>query len=71
MPVLAGEADAHALAGRGLELLWVDDPVDAFFLHIQGSGQVEMTDGSRVRVGFAGKNGHAYFPIGAELVRRG
>lgn len=65
------QIEAGALAGRGLELLWVDDPIDAFFLHIQGSGQVEMADGSRVRVGFAGKNGHAYFPIGAELVRRG
>lgn len=63
--------EAGALAGRGLELLWLDDPVDAFFLHIQGSGQVQMTDGSRVRIGFAGKNGHAYFPIGAELKRRG
>lgn len=65
------QIEAGALAGRGLELLWVDDPIDAFFLHIQGSGQVEMADRSRVRVGFAGKNGHAYFPIGAELVRRG
>lgn len=65
------QIDAGALAGRGLELLWVDDPVDAFFLHIQGSGQVEMPDGSRIRVGYAGKNGHRYVPIGAELVRRG
>jgi membrane-bound lytic murein transglycosylase A len=65
------QIDAGALSGRGLELLWIDDPVDAFFLHIQGSGQVEMTDGSLVRVGFAGKNGHPYYPIGAELVRRG
>jgi membrane-bound lytic murein transglycosylase A len=65
------QIDAGALSGLGLELLWIDDPVEAFFLHIQGSGQVEMTDGSRVRVGFAGKNGHAYYPIGAELVRRG
>ena len=65
------QIDAGALAGRGLELLWIDDPVDAFFLHIQGSGQVEMTDGTRVRIGFAGKNGRAYYPIGAELIRRG
>jgi membrane-bound lytic murein transglycosylase A len=65
------QIDAGALSGRGLELLWIEDPVDAFFLHIQGSGQVEMTDGSRVRVGFAGRNGHAYYPIGAELIRRG
>ena len=65
------QIEAGALAGRGLELLWVDDPTDAFFLHIQGSGQVAMADGSLVRVAFAGKNGHSYFPIGAELVRRG
>lgn len=65
------QIDAGALSGRGLELLWIDDPIDAFFLHIQGSGQVEMTDGTRVRIGFAGKNGHSYFPIGAELIRRG
>lgn len=65
------EIDAGALAGRGLELLWLDDPVDAFFLHIQGSGQVEMANGTRVRIGYAGKNGHAYFPIGRELIRRG
>lgn len=60
-----------ALAGRGLELLWIDDPIDAFFLHIQGSGQVQMPDGSIVRVGYAGKNGHAYYAIGGELIRRG
>lgn len=63
--------DAGALAGQDLELLWVDDPLDAFFLHIQGSGQVALTDGRLVRVGFAGKNGHPYFAIGRELVARG
>ncbi len=65
------QIEAGALTGRGLELLWLDDPVDAFFLHIQGSGQVQMTDGSVVRIGYAGKNGYAYYPIGAELIRRG
>ena len=65
------QIEAGALTGRGLELLWLDDPVDAFFLHIQGSGQVQMPDGSIVRIGYAGKNGHAYYPIGAELIRRG
>ena len=44
--------------GGATRLLWVDDPADAFFLHVQGSGQVAMTDGSRVRVGFAGQGGH-------------
>ncbi len=65
-------AIAHgALAGRGLELLWVDDPVDAFFLEIQGSGRITMTDGSVVRVGFAAKNGRPYTAIGRVLVDMG
>ena len=41
------------LAGQGLELLWLDDPVDGFFLEIQGSGRIKLDDGSVVRVGFA------------------
>lgn len=63
--------DAGALAGQDLELLWVDDPIDAFFLHIQGSGRVALADGRVIRVGFAGKNGHPYFAIGRELIARG
>ncbi|MBK8173974.1 MAG: MltA domain-containing protein [Rhodospirillales bacterium] len=72
-PALPSRAqiDRGALSGRGLELLWIDDPVDAFFLHIQGSGIVQMQDGALVRIGFAGKNGHPYVPIGAELIQRG
>jgi len=65
------EIEAGALAGRGLELLWVDDPIDAFFLHIQGSGRVVLAGGESVRVGFDGRNGHAYTAIGRELIRRG
>ncbi len=65
------EIQGGALAGRGLELLWVDDPVDAFFLHIQGSGRVVMEDGQVVRLGYAGRNGHAYVAIGRELVAGG
>jgi membrane-bound lytic murein transglycosylase A len=60
-----------ALAGRGLELVWVDDAVDAFFLHIQGSGRVKLRDGSVLHIGFAGSNGHPYTAIGAVLVARG
>ncbi|MEM6706259.1 MAG: MltA domain-containing protein [Acidobacteriota bacterium] len=66
-----GEIRGGALGGRGLELLWVDDPVDAFFLQIQGSGQVEIAGGGRLRVGYAGQNGHAYYAIGRELIERG
>ncbi len=52
-------------------LVWVDDPVDAFFVQIQGSGVVEMTDGSVMRIGYAGQNGHPYYAIGRELIKRG
>lgn len=59
------------LSGRGLEIAWVDDPVELFFLQIQGSGRIRMPDGNVVRVGYGGANGHPYRSIGAELVRRG
>jgi membrane-bound lytic murein transglycosylase A len=60
-----------AISGRGLELAWLDDPVDVYFLQVQGSGRIRMTDGTVVRVGYAGANGHAYRSIGQEMVRRG
>jgi membrane-bound lytic murein transglycosylase A len=63
--------DGGILSGRGLEIAWLDDPVDVFFLHIQGSGRIRMTDGSVIRVGYGGRNGHAYRSIGHEMVRRG
>lgn len=59
------------LNGRGLEIVWVDDPVDVFFLQIQGSGRVKLAEGGFIRVGYGGSNGHEYRSIGAELVRRG
>ena len=62
---------AGALAGRGLELVWVDDPIDAFFLHIQGSGRVVLPDGRVLRLGYAGQNGHRYHAVGRDLVARG
>ena len=63
--------EGGALSGRELELVWVDDPVDAFFLQIQGSGRVRLDDGSEMRVGYAAQNGHPYFAIGKDLVERG
>ena len=63
--------EAGALDGRDLELLWVDDPVDAFFLHVQGSGRVSLPDGSAVRVGFAGANGHPFYAVGRALIDEG
>ncbi|MDW4498083.1 murein transglycosylase A [Sulfitobacter sp. D35] len=63
--------DGGIMAGRGLEIAWVDDPVELFFLQIQGSGRIRLTDGRHIRVGYAGANGHPYRSIGVELVRRG
>lgn len=65
------EIDAGALSDRTLELLWVDDPVDVFFLHVQGSGRVVLPDGSVVRVGFAASNGHPFYAIGRALIEEG
>ncbi|MEX0808836.1 MAG: MltA domain-containing protein [Dongiaceae bacterium] len=65
------EIDQGALAGRGLELLYIDDPIAAFFLHIQGSGRVFLADGTEMRVGYAGKNGRPYVAIGRVLADRG
>ncbi len=65
------EIEAGALDGQGLELLWVDDVIDKFFLQIQGSGQVVLDDGTTVRVGYAGQNGHPYRAIGRDLIENG
>ena len=65
------EIDGGALAAQGLELAWVDDPVDAFFLHIQGSGRIAFEDGTTRRLAYAGTNGHDYFAIGRRLVDLG
>lgn len=65
------EIEGGALDQRRLELLWLNDAIDAFFLHIQGSGRVRLAEGGIARVGFAGHNGHPYVPIGRVLVDRG
>ena len=52
-------------------LLWADDPVDAFFLEIQGSGRVQLPDGQVVRIGYANQNGHPFRAIGRTLIDRG
>ena len=55
---------------KDLTLIWVDDPVKAFFLQIQGSGRIMLDDGTMMRLGYAGQNGHPYYAIGRELVKR-
>ena len=56
---------------RGREILWVDDSVELFFLHIQGSGRVVLENGDIVRVGYANHNGHPYQSVGRILIDRG
>ena len=63
--------DQNLLAGRGLEIAWIDDPVDVFFLQVQGSGRVKLPDGTYIRVGYGGANGHKYRSVGKEMIRRG
>lgn len=63
--------EAGALAGRGLEIAWLADPVDAFFIHVQGSARMVLGDGRTVRVGYAAKNGHRFTAIGRVLVAEG
>ncbi|MCT8268720.1 MltA domain-containing protein [Afifella sp. JA880] len=63
--------EAGALAGRGLELAYVADPVDLFFIHVQGSARLSLGDGRHMRIGFAGKSGHAYTSIGRLAAERG
>lgn len=56
---------------RGLEIAYVDNAVELFFLEIQGSGQIQLPDGSRLRVGYADQNGHPFRSLGGLLIRRG
>ncbi len=58
------EIDQGALAGRKLELVWVNDPVMRFFLQIQGSGRIELAPGKEMLVGYAGGNGQPYTSLG-------
>ena len=62
---------AGLLRGRGLEIAWVKDPVELFFLHIQGSGILRLPDGRQVHIGYAGQNGRPYRSIGRLLIDQG
>jgi membrane-bound lytic murein transglycosylase A len=65
------DIDKGALEGRGLEVLYLADPVELFFMQVQGSGRVQLPDGSTVRLSYAGKNGYPYTSIGKRLVEIG
>jgi membrane-bound lytic murein transglycosylase A len=65
------EIEDGALAGRGLEIAWAADPIDLFFLQIQGSGRLRSPEGELMRIGYAGQNGRGYVAIGGTMRRRG
>lgn len=65
------EIEAGALVGRGLELVFVEDPVDAFFVHVQGSVRIRLEGGGVMRLAYAAKAGHPYTSIAKELIARG
>lgn len=65
------QIDAGALAGRGLELGWLRSPAELYYLQMQGSGRLLFDDGSVMRLGWGGQNGHPRRSVSAEAVRRG
>jgi membrane-bound lytic murein transglycosylase A len=65
------EIEDGALAGKGLEIAWAADPVDLFFIEIQGSGELRLPDGSVMRIGYDNQNGRDYVAIGRLLRERG
>lgn len=72
VPYLArGDIDKDPAPLKGLEIAWVDNAIDLFFLQIQGSGQIQLPDGERIRVGYADQNGHPFRSLGRLLIRRG
>lgn len=62
-----GVSRQGVLRGKGLELAWLADPLDVYFLHVQGSGRLRFSDGAEVPVRFAGSNGRPYLSIGKYL----
>jgi len=65
------EIDSGTASLKGRELFWVDNAVELFFLQIQGSGRIELPDGSLVKIGYAEQNGYPYVSIGKKLVETG
>jgi membrane-bound lytic murein transglycosylase A len=66
-----GQIEDGALTGQGLEIAWVADQAELFFLQVQGSGRLRAPDGTVMRVGYAGENGYSYTGIGSVLRDRG
>jgi membrane-bound lytic murein transglycosylase A len=68
-PTRAAIEAGALLEGKSLELVWLADPIDAYIAHVNGSALVHLTDGTMLRLGYAGKNGRKYVSLGQELVK--
>jgi membrane-bound lytic murein transglycosylase A len=66
-----GAIEAGALEGKDLEICWLKDPIEAFFIHIQGSARVRLEDGKMLRLNFDAHNGYPYVSVGKILIDRG
>jgi peptidoglycan lytic transglycosylase A len=65
------EIDDGALVGRGYEIAWLDDPVEAYFLHVQGSALLHFDDGVQMQISYAGSNGRPYTSLGRAVIDQG
>lgn len=65
------DIDAGVLAGRGYEIAWLDDPVEAYFMHVQGSAVLRFEDGVHMQVSYSGSNGRPYTSLGSVLIAQG
>jgi membrane-bound lytic murein transglycosylase A len=63
--------EGGALAGRGLEICWLKDPIEAFFIHVQGSARIQLEDGKQIRLNYDAHNGYPYVSIGKVMIERG
>ena len=70
-PTRADIDGGSALDGLGLEIAWLEDPVERFFLHVQGSGRLVMSDGAVLAAAYAGNNGAEYRSVGSVMLQRG
>ena len=65
------EIEAGALAGRGLEMLYLDSTIDLYLMQVQGSGSIKFADGKVIRIGYSGKNGYPFTGAGGVMIREG
>jgi membrane-bound lytic murein transglycosylase A len=66
-----GDIERGALAGRGLEFVWLTDSIESFFIHVQGAARLQFANGTETRVTYSGKSGHPFTGPGRVLIDKG